>query len=268
MRSTPYILMATPLPKLPLSVAIITLNEEDRLPSCLASVAFAEDIVVVDAGSHDQTLAIAKAHGARTFSREWRGFGPQKQFAIDQCRKDWVLIVDADEQVSPTLVEELRQIMAQPVCQAYSIPRQNFFFGRWIRHGGWWPDRTTRLFKRGAARMSDRQVHEALEVEGPVGELRQPLVHHPFRDLSHLLAKLDHYSSAGAREMAAQGRRGSIAQAVARAGWAFFYNYLLRGGMFDRGPGLVLAISDAVNVFCKYVKLAEINRGQGPKSGS
>ena len=244
-----------------LSIAIITLNEEDRLPACLNSLGFAQEIVVVDSGSQDQTVRIAKEHFARVFHREWSGFGPQKQFAIDLCRNDWVLILDADEQVPAATAAEILRTIAQtqgPV--AYSLARKNYVCGQWVRHGGWWPDRTIRLFRKERATMSERLVHEALEVTGSVGHLENPLIHYPFRNLSEMMIKMDRYSTAGAKEMAKAGREGSFPKAFVRAGWAFFFNYLIRCGFLDRGPGLLLALSDAVNVFFKYGKLAEITK--------
>lgn len=246
-----------------LSVAIITLNEEDRLAECLGGLSFADEVVVVDSGSQDRTVRIAEEYGARVFSRGWTGFGAQKQYAIEQCRSTWVLVLDADELVPEETAAEIRRTIHHPGgLQAFSLARRNYLGGRWVRHGGWWPDRTTRLFRRGTARMSPRQVHEALEVEGAIGQLEHPLLHHPFRDLSEMMVKMDRYSTAGARELAEAGKRGTIPQALSRAGWAWFHTYLLRGGFLDRGAGVILAISGAVNVFFKYAKLAEIGRQQ------
>jgi len=257
--------MALGSPKLPLSVAIITKNEEERLPDCLASVAFADEVVVVvDAESEDRTVEIAKEFGAKVFVEPWRGFGVQKQFAIDQCKNSWVLVLDADERLSKESVEELHDIISDPViCEAYSIPRKNYFFGRWIRHAGWWPDRTIRLFRNGKARMSPQLVHESLQVGGRVCELRHPLIHFPFRNLRHMMRKMDEYSTAGAEGLFAAGKTASIYKAVSRALWALFYNYIFRGGFLDGGAGVIIAISDATNIFFKYAKLAELNKQTG-----
>lgn len=245
---------------LPLSVAIITLNEEERLAECLAGLSFAAEVVVVDSGSRDRTVAIAEAHGARVLHQPWLGFGRQKQFAIDQCRNRWALVLDADERIPPDTAQEIVAVLRQPGCAAYSLPRQNFFCGRWLKRAGWWPDRVVRLFDRERARMSDRLVHEGLVVDGPVGELQGMLVHQANRDLHHTLAKINSYSTAGALELARSGRRGSIFQAGARALWAFFHNYLLRRGFLDGREGLLQAVCDAANVFFKYAKLWELGR--------
>ncbi len=250
-----------------LSVAIITLNEEDRLPDCLTSVAFANDIVVVDAGSTDRTMEIASDFRARVFSEAWQGFGPQKQFAIEQCTGDWVLLIDADERLPPATIAEIKSTMISSPYHAYSLPRKNFFQGSWIKHAGWWPDRTIRLFKRGTAHMPAQLVHEAMKVnDGRVGKLASPIIHYPFLNLSQMMQKMDKYSSAGALELYNKGQSSSYLKAISRSAWAFFYNYLLRGGCWDGGPGLVIAISDAVNKFFKYAKLKELV-DQGKEKG-
>ncbi|MDH4321356.1 MAG: glycosyltransferase family 2 protein [Desulfobulbaceae bacterium] len=246
--------------KLPLSVAIITKNEEERLADCLASVAFADDVVVVDAESHDRTQEIAKNAGARLFVEPWRGFGPQKQFAIDQCRHLWVLVLDADERIPPETVVEITTLLGgEPMHVAYSLPRKNFFSGRWIRHAGWWPDRVVRLFRKDCNRMSAHLVHESIQVGGSVGELVNPIVHLTNRNLRQTMDKVNHYSTAGAEEMFACGETASIFKAVARGGWAFLYNYLFRLGFLDGGQGLVIACTDGINKFLKYAKLHEMH---------
>jgi len=246
--------------KFPLSVAIITLNEEDRLADCLMSVLFAADVVVVDSGSTDRTAEIAREYGARVFIEPWRGFGQQKQFAIDQCRERWVLVLDADERIPPDTVWEIAAVLRDPIHSAYSLPRQNFFCGRWLKRAGWWPDRVVRLFDKTKCRMNDRLVHEGLEVQGAVGALRGVIVHHANRDLAHTLAKINSYSSAGATELARTSRKGSLFQAVSRSTWAFVYNYLLRCGFLDGKEGFVQAVCNAVNIFFKYAKLWESGR--------
>ncbi|MGV1098491.1 glycosyltransferase family 2 protein [Thiovibrio sp. JS02] len=247
--------------KLPVSVAIIVLNEEERLPGCLASVDFVREIVVVDSGSVDRTVAIAREFGAMVHDEPWQGFGRQKQLAIDRCGQPWVLVLDADERVSPELALELKALVAGGARHAaYSMPRKNFFCGRWIRHAGWWPDRIVRFFQNGKARMSDRLVHEGLLVDGPVGELRNPLIHHANRDLAQTLAKINKYSTAGAEELFKKGVKSSLLKAVLRAQWGFAHNYLLRGGFLDGAEGFILAVTDAVNIFFKYLKLREMRK--------
>lgn len=250
---------------LPLSVAIITKNEEELLADCLASVAMAAEIVVVDSHSVDRTVEIAQGFGARVYLEEWQGFGRQKQKAIDHCTQPWILVLDADERVSSGLAAEIRELLGSGPGSvvAWSVPRQNFFCGSWLRHAGWWPDRVVRLFRRGSARMSDRLVHETLVVDGPISELHFPLIHLTSRDLSQTLTKINHYSSAGAQELQQRGMRGSVGKAVLRASWAFFDGYFRRLGLLDGGPGLAQALTSAVYTLFKYLKLWELQRKTG-----
>jgi len=246
--------------KAALSVALIVKNEEKNLPDCLRSVAFARQIVVVDSGSTDSTLRIASDFGCEVFSEPWRGFGPQKQFAVDRCHEPWILVLDADERIPPETMGMIRQVIASPAAAGYSFPRKNFFQVRWIRHAGWWPDRVDRLFARGKGRVTEASVHEAVVVDGPVEALETPIEHHTESDLGRVLRKIDRYSSLGAEEAFADGRRATILSAFLRAKWTFLQDYLLRGGFLDGSQGLTLAVTDAVNKFFKYAKLAEMNR--------
>jgi len=246
--------------KLTLSVAIITKNEEDSLPDCLASVSFADEVVVVDSGSTDRTVEIARGFGAVVYDEPWQGFGRQKQLAIDRCRHDWVLVLDADERVTAEARLEIGKVLAIGSCVAYNFPRKNYFCGRWLKHAGWWPDRVVRLFRKDSARMSERSVHESLEVHGPIGFLRHPLIHYANKGLEQTLSKVNHYSSAGADELFVQEKTASVAKALLRAAWAFFHGYILRGGFLDGGEGFIMAVSDFMNVFFKYAKLRELQK--------
>ncbi len=258
-----------------LSVALITKNEEENLPHCLQSIAFAAQIVVVDSGSGDRTVEIARAFGCDVYEESWQGgFGAQKQFAIDRCREPWIFVLDADERVPADTAAAIRDIAGGGGASrfavagrndtdppaGYSFPRKNFFQGRWIRHAGWWPDRLTRLFRRGCGWMSSAAVHEGVEVSGPVVPLSCPIEHYTESDLGKVLAKIDHYSTLGAQEAFDAGRRATVAGAVLRSGLTFLHGYFLRLGFLDSAPGLTLAITDAVNKFFKYAKLAELER--------
>lgn len=250
-----------PQKRVPLSVAIITKDEEHRLPDCLTSVSFAAEIIVVDSGSTDATVEIAKRFGALVYSEPWQGFGRQKQSAIDHCTQPWILLLDADERVTPELSAAIQTIIVgHSPFLSYSIPRKNIFCGQWLKHAGWWPDRVVRLFKKGSARMSDRLVHEALEVDGQIGVLSDPLLHFSNRDLSQTLEKINHYSSAGAEQLYKRGISASLFKALAHATWAFANNYVFRLGVLDGVPGLVQAITDAVNTLFKYLKLWEMEK--------
>ena len=248
--------------KIPLSVSIITKNEAANLTGCLESVAFAGQVVVVDSGSDDGTPEIARGFGCDVFIEDWKGFGRQKQAAIDRCREPWVLVLDADERIPPETQAAIRGVVSAggEAAQGYSFPRKNFFQGRWIRRMGWWPDRITRLFRRGMGRMTDVPVHEAVEVDGRVVPLESPIEHFTESRLSEILKKIDRYSTLAAEEAFREGRRSSVWGALARAELTFIQNYVLRLGFLDGSQGLVLSVTDAVNKFFKYAKLSELNR--------
>jgi glycosyltransferase involved in cell wall biosynthesis len=248
--------------KISLSVAIITKDEEANLPGCLKSVAFARQIVVVDSGSADGTLEIARGFGCDVFVEPWKGFGPQKQMAIDRCREPWVLVLDADERIPPETEKAIRQVVSggEGSAPGYSFPRKNFFQGRWIRHMGWWPDRITRLFRNGKGRMTEAAVHEAVDVAGQIALLHAPIEHYTESRLGEILKKIDRYSTLAAEEAFREGRRSSVWGALARAELTFVQDYVIRLGFLDGRQGLVLSVTDAVNKFFKYAKLSELNR--------
>src|ERR1700728_3931587 len=192
---------------LTLSVAIVTKNEEANLPRTLASVRWANEIVIVDSASTDSTAVIAQKYGAKFFVEEWKGFGAQKNSAVAKCTGDWVLSLDADEEVSAELAEEIRTLFSEnPVHEAYFLPRRNFFLGRWIRHGGYYPDPKLRLFRRGTAQLETRAVHETIRRNGPVGHLPGDLIHHACPTLDAYIEHMNSYSSLGATQAVARGK--------------------------------------------------------------
>ncbi len=240
-----------------LTVIVITKNEETAIGRCLESVRWADEIIVVDSGSTDRTLAIARQLGALVHvTSDWPGPGPQRNRAIAHATQDWVLALDADEWVSSALRDEVRAIIGGTLRHdAYRIPRLSSFCGRYMRHGGWWPDHVTRLFRRGCASYSDGLVHDHLLCEGSVGTLEQHLLHESFRDLEEVLEKVNGYSTPGALMLRQEGRRGSLAIAVAHGLWAFFRTYILRAGFLDGRHGFMLAISNCEGTYYKYLKL-------------
>jgi len=240
-----------------LSAIVITRDEEANIAECLASVSFARELVVVDSGSRDRTVELACAAGARVEqTQDWPGFGAQKNRALDLATQPWVLSIDADERVTPQLRDAIVQaVQGTGGPDAYEMPRRSSYCGRYIAHSGWYPDRLVRLFRRGSARFSDDAVHERLLTQGPVGRLRGDLLHTTYPDLETMLEKLNRYSSASAGMLHAQGRRGSLAGAVARGLWAFFRTYVLRAGWLDGRMGFVLAVSVAEGTYYKYLKL-------------
>jgi glycosyltransferase involved in cell wall biosynthesis len=254
------------LEKIPLSVAIITKNEEANILSCLQSISFVGQIVVVDSGSTDKTLEIAADFGCEIYSEAWRGFGPQKQLAIEKCRLPWILVLDADEHIPPDTADIIKKIVTDSNVKdaGFSFPRKNYFQGRWIKHAGWWPDRIVRLFRKEAGRITTAMVHESVEVQGMVGVLDVPIEHFTESSLSKIIQKIDKYSTLGAQEAFKDGKHSSVFSAFMRAFFTFNQDYFLRLGILDGRQGLTLAVTDAVNKFFKYAKLSElvkINRG-------
>jgi glycosyltransferase involved in cell wall biosynthesis len=251
-----------------LSVAIITLNEEANLPRTLASVAWADDVVVVDAGSADQTEAIARGHGARFITEPWHGFAAQKNLAIDLCTSDWVLSLDADEVVTPELAASIQRVLAIPPVQtAYSLPRRNHFLGRWIRRGGYYPDAKLRLFPRGLARFKETPVHETVAFKGRVERLSGDLLHDAYPTLSSYLEHMQRYSTLGAelaveRDRTGRGLFSFLNGVVLNPLATFFYNYVVRLGMFDGREGLLLHLYHSCYVSWKYAKAWERTRPQ------
>jgi glycosyltransferase involved in cell wall biosynthesis len=253
-----------------LSVIVITKNEAANLRDCLASVAFADEIVVLDSGSQDDTLHIANASGARVLqSANWPGFGMQKNRALDAATGDWVLSLDADERVTPELRSEIEQLLAtQPVHSAWSMPRRSSYCGQFMRHGGWYPDRVLRLWKRGSARFSDDLVHEKLLTTASTGELGSDLLHYSFANLESVLDKVNRYSTAGALALQQRGKSATLSQALGHGLWAFVRTYVLRRGFLDGRMGLVLAISNAEGTYYRYLKLWLTGQSKPPSNGN
>ena len=250
-----------------LSVIVIARNEAHAIRACLESVAWADEIIVVDSGSTDDTPDICRACGAKVYSMDWPGFGPQKNRALDLANCDWVLSLDADERVSTELRQELQAAMAAPGgFAAFRMPRLSSYCGRFMRHSGWWPDHVTRLFKRGSARFSDDLVHERLVAEGPTGTLQHPLLHETYLNLEEVLDKVNTYSTAGARMLQQKGRKATLSSAVLHGLWAFVRTYFLRRGFLDGQEGFMLAFSNAEATYYRYLKRMLMDK-QSSKSG-
>ena len=244
-----------------LSVVLITQNAAAHLPDCLASVAFADEVVVVDSGSSDGTAALAERYGARVLAKEWLGFGPQKQFAVEQAAHDWVLCLDADERVSPELAASLVRALEAPAAKVYRMARRNRFLGRWLRHGEGYPDWSARLFDRRHARWSDDTVHEKLLYAVSPGTLAGDLLHESAEDLGRYLEKQNRYTTLAAQELHRSGRRAGLAELALSPVVRFFKFYLLRLGFLDGLPGLAHISIGCMNSFMKYAKLIELQRG-------
>lgn len=239
-----------------LSVMVITKNESHNIEACLHSVAFADEIVVLDSGSTDDTVQKARSLGARvSVNADWEGFGIQKNRALALAASEWVLSLDADERLSDKLRTEICAVLAAPAFDVYSFPRLSSYCGQSMHHSGWYPDRVVRLFRRNSAEFSNDRVHEKLLTRSKVGELRSVLLHESFRDFEAVLDKVNRYSSAGAQNLFDKGRISSPGKALGHGLWAFFRTYFLRLGFLDGRMGLVLAVSNAEGSYYRHLKL-------------
>lgn len=248
-----------------LSVIVITRNEAHQLERCLRSVAFADEVVVVDSGSTDGTPELARRLGARVIeTADWPGFGVQKQRALDAAQGDWVLALDADEWLGPALARAVQQALAAPDDDSrpsgYEFVRLSAFCGQWMRGGGWFPDPGLRLVRRTLAHFTPDLVHEHLEVRGRVARLPGLLLHDSIPSLESALDKTNRYSSGRARDLLARGKRGSLSSALAHGLWAFLRTYLVKRGFRDGRLGFVLAVHNAETTYYRYLKMWLLDR--------
>jgi (heptosyl)LPS beta-1,4-glucosyltransferase len=245
-----------------LSICYITLNAENYLEeSLLQSKKLSNDIVIVDSGSTDKTLEIAKQHQTNIIQQDWLGFAKQKQLSIDHAQHNWVLLLDADEILTDEAVEEIKRTLKQDNgTTAYSLPRQNWFQGKWIKHGSWWPDRVVRLFNRKKGQMKQVPVHECWETEGGINCLNSPIKHYSFDNYSALLKKADHYSTLAAKQMFAQGKQCSTWAPLTHAFASFIRLFILKQGFRDGIEGAAIAYTNGLGSFLKYAKLQELHR--------
>lgn len=246
-----------PIPRQPLSVVIITLNAASQLAACLESVRFADDILIVDSGSTDGTQALAERHGARVIQQEWLGFGRQKQFAVEAAKHDWVLCLDADERVTPTLQASMEIALQSPSTAAFRFPRCNRFLGRYLRHGEGYPDRSLRLFDRRQARWSNDAVHEKVETDCPIGDLAGDLLHESAESLASYLSKQNRYTTLAAEMALAAGKRANLGRIAFSPLIRFIKFYVVRQGFRDGLPGFVHIAIGCFNTFMKYSKMLE-----------
>ncbi|HUG21931.1 glycosyltransferase family 2 protein [Piscinibacter sp.] len=245
------------MPAINLSVILITRNEADNIAGCLASVAFADEWIVVDSNSSDATREIAGRFGAKvTRTDDWPGFGAQKNRALALASGRWVLSIDADERVSDELAAQIRRVVGSDDAAAgYELSRLSSFCGQWMRHGDWYPDRVLRLFRRGAGCFTDDLVHERLDVEGPTGRLKGDLLHDSMPSLDNAIDKMNRYTTGRALDKLRAGGKGGLAPALSHGVWAFLRCYLLRRGFLDGRLGFVLAVYVAEGTYYRYLKM-------------
>jgi len=244
----------------PISLTVITRNAGPHIERCLKSVPFASEILVLDCGSDDNTQALAEKCGARVIVEEWRGFGPQKRRAAELAKYDWILNLDADEALSPESQSELLALLAaEPKACAFAFPRLSFHMGRWIRHGGWYPDWQVRLFDRRRANWTDAQIHEKVAAKS-IERLHKPIRHWVFKDLSDQVATNNRYSSLGAGDLQARGRGFILFNLLVKPKVKFLETYIFKLGFLDGVPGFVISVGAAYSVFLKWAKLWEMRR--------
>lgn len=249
-----------------LSVIIITKNEAANIRACLESVAWADEIIVVDSGSRDITVEICKEFGAQVHVHDWPGFGAQKNRALGYATNEWIFSIDADERVTPELRAAIEAVLRKDdTCAAYRISRLSSYCGRFMRHSGWHPDHIVRLFRRAAARFSDDLVHESVEVQGRIGMLNGELLHYSYLNLEQTLDKLNSYSTAAALTQQQRGKQGGLVTAVAHGLWSFIRTYFLRAGFLDGREGFMLAVLNAEHSYYRYLKLMLLNEPRGDK---
>jgi glycosyltransferase involved in cell wall biosynthesis len=249
------------VPGAPVSVTVITLNEARNIDACLASVAWADEVIVVDSGSTDGTPDLARAKGAKVIVRDWPGYSAQKNFAAEQASHDWILSLDADERVTPELADEVRRTLAAgPAAAGYQLPRVTFHLGRWIRTTDWYPDYQLRLYHRRRATWPSRMVHESVTADGRVERFSGELQHLAYRDLSHHFETMERYTTLAAEEMRAAGRSSSILHLMVHPAAAFLRNYILKRGFMDGAAGFVISAMNSYYVFLKFAKLWALER--------
>jgi glycosyltransferase involved in cell wall biosynthesis len=251
------------------SVTIITLNETAHIGAAIDSASWADEVIVVDAGSSDDTVAIARGRGARVETRAWTGWVEQKNYAAGLAAHDWIFSLDADERIPPDLASEVRTLLtAEPPYRGYRVPRVTFHLGRWIRTTDFYPDFQTRLYDRRAARWHGRYVHESVAVDGPAGQLVNELQHYSYRDLRDHLDRINHYTTLAAKQMHENGRRAGVMDLLLHPPAAFLRNYVLRRGFADGSVGLTLSLVNSYAVLLKFAKLWELQQGKGDRESS
>lgn len=249
---------------IPLSVCIITYNEEDNLANCLSQLEFADEIILVDSGSTDKTLTIAKQYNSKISYRKFDNYINQKNHAISLAKNDWILALDADEVISPALKEELHSLKVEDFesNSAFAIPRLTYYLKKWIRHSGWYPNYQVRLFHKKKGNFAGILVHETVEIKGNSKKLKNPLFHYSYKSISDHLAFIDRYSTLFAIEKFKSGKRSTIAKAIFKSYYKFFWMYFIRCGFLDGSVGLAIAILGSYYNFLKYLKLYELGKDE------
>jgi glycosyltransferase involved in cell wall biosynthesis len=251
------------VPREQLSVTIITLNEERNIRDCLESVRWADETIVVDSGSTDRTIQICLEYTDRIWTNPWPGMNEQKRIAMDHATHPWILNIDADERVSDDLRDHILRVLEARDADGYRFPRKNYFLGRWMKHGGWYPDHVLRLFRKERGRYGGIDPHDKVVVEGKVSTIPAPLVHHTYSSLSQYVSRQNAYSSASAEALVRQGGRIFLLLIPLKTLWKFIETYVVKMGFMDGFHGFVAAMGASFTAFWKYAKLWELTRKKG-----
>lgn len=243
-----------------ISAIIITLNEESNIRECLESIKWVDEIIVLDSGSTDKTVAIAREFTDKVFETDWPGFGPQKNRALEIATGSWVLSIDADERITNDLKNEILESVSSTRYNTFDMPRLSLLCGKSIKHSGWWPDRVVRLFQKGRARFSDSLVHERILVDGNTGHLQSHLLHYSFNSLEQLVEKMNRYSTYGATQRFNEGKSSGLLKAILRGFWMFLRTYVFKLGFLDGREGFVIAVSSAESTYYRYLKLMYLHK--------
>jgi glycosyltransferase involved in cell wall biosynthesis len=237
-----------------LSIIIVTKNEALNIKNCIESAAFADEVLIIDSGSTDNTVQIAIDAGATVLETTWPGYGPQQNKAIEHCKGDWIYSLDADERISESLAKEIIQAISNEEFLVFEVPRKSLFVDKFMNYSGWWPDKTKRLFKRGYAKFTTHEIHAHLSTTYAVGSLNEPMIHYSYRNLESVLEKMNRYSSGSSRDLNTHKKSSNLFDAITHGAWAFFNTYFLKRGFLDGEAGFILSIVNAETTYYKYLK--------------
>ena len=243
-----------------LSVVIVAKNEAINIVDCIKSAVFADEVLVIDSGSTDQTVALALEAGAKVIQTDWPGYGPQQNRAIVASTGDWIYSIDADERITPELATEILAAINIAKFDVFDVARSSLFINKFMRHSGWWPDRTRRLFKRDSAQFTSHEIHANLSTTKPVGHLKNHMIHYSYRNMHDVLEKMNRYSGGSARDLNARGKKASLLSAIGHGVWSFIRTYLIKLGFLDGAEGFILAVVNAESAYYKHLKLAYLNK--------
>lgn len=241
-----------------LTIVIAARNEAVNIGAAVASARFADRVLVLDSGSTDGTIEIARAAGATVVETDWPGYGPQQNRGIDLAQSDWIFSLDADERITEPLAAEILAAIGHGEHDGYDIPRRSLFVSRFMRHSGWWPDRTRRLVRNGKGRFTEHLIHANLRIEGSVGHLQEPMIHYSYRDLDSVIEKMNRYSAGSAIDLHRRGRKASLGSAIGHGLWAFFRTYVVKLGILDGAEGFMVAVVNAETSYYKHLKLRDL----------